>query len=104
MLSSEFLNLTLTSLKTVNTDLCLFERYTFTKTVNQDLSNNDINSTGLELVKGFQVIGDKDARKLQTTKIYYKGRCNFSFSIISCRSNQADLLPKIRVYKTYLIF
>ena len=35
------------------------------QTVNQDLSNNYINSTGLELVKGFQVIGNRDARELQ---------------------------------------
>lgn len=45
-------HLTLTSLKTVNTDLCLFERCTFTKTVNQDLTNNDINSIGLVSVAG----------------------------------------------------
>jgi hypothetical protein len=31
-------------------------------------------NVGLELVKGFQVIGSKDARKLQTTKFIKKGR------------------------------
>lgn len=56
--------MTLTSLKTVK----YWHGYLngiHSQTVNQDLSNNDINSTGLELVKGFQVIGDKDARELQ---------------------------------------
>lgn len=37
--------------------------------------NQDLKQTlGLELVKGFQAIGSKDARKLQTTKFIKKGR------------------------------
>lgn len=73
--------MTLTSLKTVNTDLCLFERYTFTNNVNQDLSNNDINSTGLELVKGFQVIGSKDARSYKQQKFIKKVGVIFPFPL-----------------------
>lgn len=64
--------MTLASLKTVNTDLCLFERYTFTTNVNQDLTNNDINSTGLVSVKGCWVIGSDITDELQTTKFIEK--------------------------------
>ena len=57
----------------------MFERYTFTqcRVTNQDLKQ----TLGLKLVKGFQVIGDKDAREFQTTKFITKVGVIFPFPL-----------------------